>query len=185
VGLRAGLETVEKKNISNSNPRSLAHSPSLSRVEQGTFQIQVRSISHAPLRRRSECVNCLRSLLYSQWKNLLWCNEQTEADKHFYTHTWATFCITDITNIIQIRTAFVFSIFYHVICCTFQAISRWLPTAAARFRAPQSPSSVIWGWYNRPIVAAVPSGLVRNRTIMYYKSVTCTSNHKCMGFAEH
>jgi hypothetical protein len=27
--------------------------------------------------------------------------------------------------------------------------------------APQSPSSIIWGWYNRPIVAAVPSGLSR------------------------
>jgi hypothetical protein len=25
--------------------------------------------------------------------------------------------------------------------------------------SPQSPSSIIWGWYNRPIVAAVPSGL--------------------------
>jgi ribosomal protein L37AE/L43A len=25
--------------------------------------------------------------------------------------------------------------------------------------APQSPSSIIWGWYNRPEVAAVPSGL--------------------------
>jgi hypothetical protein len=25
--------------------------------------------------------------------------------------------------------------------------------------APQSPSSVIWGWYNRPIVTAVPSEL--------------------------
>jgi hypothetical protein len=24
--------------------------------------------------------------------------------------------------------------------------------------APQSPS-IIWGWYNRPVVAAVPSGL--------------------------
>jgi hypothetical protein len=24
---------------------------------------------------------------------------------------------------------------------------------------PQSPSSIIWGWYNRPIVAAVPIGL--------------------------
>jgi hypothetical protein len=74
-----------------------------------------------------------------------------------------------------------------------QAVSRWLPTAAARVRAwvrscgisggqsgavggslrvlrfplpifippisPQSPSSIIWGWYNRPDVAAVPSGL--------------------------
>jgi hypothetical protein len=28
--------------------------------------------------------------------------------------------------------------------------------------APQSPpSSLIWGWYNRPVVAAVPSGLSR------------------------
>jgi hypothetical protein len=25
--------------------------------------------------------------------------------------------------------------------------------------SPQSPSSIIWGWYNRPEVAAVPSGL--------------------------
>jgi hypothetical protein len=25
--------------------------------------------------------------------------------------------------------------------------------------APQSPSSVIWDWYNKPVVAAVPSGL--------------------------
>jgi hypothetical protein len=23
----------------------------------------------------------------------------------------------------------------------------------------QSPSSIIWGWYNRPVVASVPSGL--------------------------
>jgi hypothetical protein len=70
-----------------------------------------------------------------------------------------------------------------------QAVSRWLPTAAAlvqtrvyscgicggqcsagagfvrvlRFPlpisippiSPQSPSPVIWGWYNRPVVAAV------------------------------
>jgi hypothetical protein len=25
--------------------------------------------------------------------------------------------------------------------------------------APQSSSSIIWGWYSRPVVAAVPSGL--------------------------
>jgi hypothetical protein len=69
-----------------------------------------------------------------------------------------------------------------------QAVSRRLPTAAARFRvrvwscgicggqsgagalrspmpifippiSSQSPSSVIWGWYNRSVVAAVPSGV--------------------------
>jgi hypothetical protein len=76
---------------------------------------------------------------------------------------------------------------------TAQAVSRWLPTTAARVlarvrlrgicggqsgtvagflrvlrfplpifippTAPQSPSSIIWGWYNRPVVAAVRSGL--------------------------
>jgi hypothetical protein len=74
-----------------------------------------------------------------------------------------------------------------------QAVSRWLPIAAARVRArvwscgicgrqssagagflrvlrfplpifilpiaPKSPSSIIQGWYNKPIVTAVPSGL--------------------------
>jgi hypothetical protein len=25
--------------------------------------------------------------------------------------------------------------------------------------SPQSPSPIIWGWYNMPVVAAVPSGL--------------------------
>jgi hypothetical protein len=66
-----------------------------------------------------------------------------------------------------------------------QTVSRWLPIgrpgfepggqidARARFLrvlrfllpifippiAPQSPSSIIWGWYNRPVVAAVTSGL--------------------------
>jgi hypothetical protein len=74
-----------------------------------------------------------------------------------------------------------------------QAVSRWLPTAAARVRArvwtcgicggqssagagflivlrfplpifvppiaSQSQPSIIWGWYNRPVLAAVPSGL--------------------------
>jgi hypothetical protein len=53
-----------------------------------------------------------------------------------------------------------------------QAVSRWLPTAAARVGflrvlrfplpifippiSPQSPSPIIRGWYNRPVVAAVP-----------------------------
>jgi hypothetical protein len=30
--------------------------------------------------------------------------------------------------------------------------------------APQSPSSVIWDWYNKPIVAAVPSRLTVSLT---------------------
>jgi hypothetical protein len=86
-----------------------------------------------------------------------------------------------------------------------QAVSRWLPTAAARVRsrvwlsgicggqsgagagflrvlrfslaifnspiAPQSPSPIIWGWYNRAEVAAVPCGL----------SLTPPSNKKKVG----
>jgi hypothetical protein len=36
-----------------------------------------------------------------------------------------------------------------------------LPTFIAPV-APQSPSSIIWNWYNRPVVAAVPSGLSLN-----------------------
>jgi hypothetical protein len=28
--------------------------------------------------------------------------------------------------------------------------------------APQSPSSIIWGWHNRPIVAAVPQRTTKN-----------------------
>jgi hypothetical protein len=84
-----------------------------------------------------------------------------------------------------------------------QAVSRWLPTVAARVRArvwscgicgrqsgagacflrvlwfplpifippiaPQSPSSIIWGLYNRPEVAAVPSGLSPTPLIIIIK----------------
>jgi hypothetical protein len=86
-----------------------------------------------------------------------------------------------------------------------QAVSRWLPTAAARVRAqvwscgvcggqsgagarflrvlrfplpifippisPQSPSSNIWGWYSRPVVATVPSGLSLTRLKIIIKKV--------------
>jgi hypothetical protein len=75
-------------------------------------------------------------------------------------------------------------------CTIAQAVSRWLPTVAVRVWscgicggqsgagagflwvvqfplpifippiAPQSPSSIIWGLYNRPEVAAVPVDLV-------------------------
>jgi hypothetical protein len=89
-------------------------------------------------------------------------------------------------------------------CTIAQAVSRWLPTAAARVRAPvwlsgicdgqsgagagflrvlrfplpiiippiapQSPSSIIWGLYNRPEVAAVPSGLSPAPLIITEKS---------------
>jgi hypothetical protein len=36
--------------------------------------------------------------------------------------------------------------------------------------APQSPSSIMWGWYNRPVVAAVPSwlSLTPLRIILHY-----------------
>jgi hypothetical protein len=84
-------------------------------------------------------------------------------------------------------------LWYHLGRAIAQAVSCWLPTAAARVQArvwscgicggqsgagagilrvlrfplpifippiaPQSPPSIIWGWYNRPEVAAVPSGL--------------------------
>jgi hypothetical protein len=35
--------------------------------------------------------------------------------------------------------------------------------------APQSPSPIIWGWYNRPVVAAVPSGLSLTPLIIIIK----------------
>jgi hypothetical protein len=78
---------------------------------------------------------------------------------------------------------------YPNLCIIAQAVSHWLPTAAARVQsrvqssgicggqsgtgagflqvlrfplpifippiAPQSPSPIIWGWYNGPEVAAV------------------------------
>jgi hypothetical protein len=91
-----------------------------------------------------------------------------------------------------------------------QAVSRWLPTAAAWVRtrvwsceicggqsgagagfirvlrlplpifippiAPQWPSSIIWGLYNRPEVAAVPSGLsptpLRKKTVARFWAVS-------------
>jgi hypothetical protein len=38
--------------------------------------------------------------------------------------------------------------------------------------SPQSPSSIIWGSYNRPVVAAVPSGL--SHTLL----TDCNNNHE-------
>jgi hypothetical protein len=106
--------------------------------------------------------------------------------------SWFLSLLRKIRNGSQIRS------FYCVIMTQtwgprhIQAVSRWLPTAAARVRAriwscgicggqsgagagflrvlrfplpifippiaPQSPSSIIWGLYNRPEVAAIPSG---------------------------
>jgi hypothetical protein len=37
--------------------------------------------------------------------------------------------------------------------------------------APQSPSSIIWGWYNRSVVAAVPSGLSLTPLIIIKKGI--------------
>jgi hypothetical protein len=44
--------------------------------------------------------------------------------------------------------------------------------------APQSPSSIIWGWYNRPVVAAVRSGLSLTplRIIKKIKNITHLRN---------
>jgi hypothetical protein len=45
--------------------------------------------------------------------------------------------------------------------------------------APQSPSSIIWGWYNRPVVAAVPSGLsltpvrIKKKTVRQHARLIC------------
>jgi hypothetical protein len=41
--------------------------------------------------------------------------------------------------------------------------------------APQSPSSIIWDWYNRPVVAAVPSGLSLTPLRMNKTERTCWS----------
>jgi hypothetical protein len=55
--------------------------------------------------------------------------------------------------------------------------------------APQSPSSVIWGWYNRPVVAAVPGGLsltplrriICSRELNEFHYMICLRN-KCAHF---
>jgi hypothetical protein len=41
----------------------------------------------------------------------------------------------------------------------FLRLPRFLLPVFIPLIAPQSPSSIIWGWYNRPVVAAVPSEL--------------------------
>jgi hypothetical protein len=87
-------------------------------------------------------------------------------------------------SLIFADTLYMFRLFSNLGRAIAQAISHWLLRAAARVRAqfwscgicsgqsgavslsvlfppgvPQSQSSIIWGWYNRPVVAAVPSGL--------------------------
>jgi hypothetical protein len=42
--------------------------------------------------------------------------------------------------------------------------------------APQSPS-VIWGWYNRPVVAAEPNGLCLNHTKNNKKILVTAHNY--------
>jgi hypothetical protein len=48
---------------------------------------------------------------------------------------------------------------------------------------PQSPSSMIWGWYNRPVVAVVPSGLsltpLRRRTFCIWEAVSTIHTKQC------
>jgi hypothetical protein len=134
------------------------------------------------------CMHSFRSL--TAWANLL--GHQSEN----------SVCITR-------WNVWAASTYYRISSYTwsFQAVSRWLPTAVRirsyvksceicggqsvagagflrvlRFPlpiltppiAPQSPSSIIWGWNNRPVVAAVPSGLIltplriiKNNTISF------------------
>jgi hypothetical protein len=42
--------------------------------------------------------------------------------------------------------------------------------------SPQSPSSIIWGWYNRPVVAAVPSRLSLTPLTIIKKTQACRHN---------
>jgi hypothetical protein len=44
--------------------------------------------------------------------------------------------------------------------------------------APQSPSSIIWDWYNRPVVAAVPSGLSLTPLRIINKKITPIVTHQ-------
>jgi hypothetical protein len=43
--------------------------------------------------------------------------------------------------------------------------------------APQSSSSIIWGLYNRPEVAAVPNGLSSTPPIIIIIIIICSKNH--------
>jgi hypothetical protein len=91
-----------------------------------------------------------------------------------------------------------------------QAVSRWLPTAAARvwsceicggqsgagarflrvlrfplptfipLIAPQSPSSIIWRLYNRPEVTAIPRDLVPPHKIIKNVVPTAPLHRKCI-----
>jgi hypothetical protein len=45
--------------------------------------------------------------------------------------------------------------------------------------APQSPSSIIWGWYNRPVVPTVPSGFKTHRTKKKKKSNVTVKKQTC------
>jgi hypothetical protein len=47
---------------------------------------------------------------------------------------------------------------------------------------PQSPSSIIWGWYNRPIAAAVPSGLSLTPLRIIKKKLTLEQGRRHSGF---
>jgi hypothetical protein len=51
--------------------------------------------------------------------------------------------------------------------------------------APQSSSSIIWGWYNRPVVAAVPSGLslTQLRIIIKKDRIRLTLSSPCSSTA--
>jgi hypothetical protein len=113
-----------------------------------------------------------------------------QRERGLWTDNWSQCHEKKVLNVVFSLMNYVYM---YVGRATAQAVSRRLPTAAARVRyqfrscgicggqsgawagflrvlwfplpifippiAPQSPSSITWSWYNRPVVAAVPSGL--------------------------
>jgi hypothetical protein len=43
--------------------------------------------------------------------------------------------------------------------------------------APQSPSSITWGWYNKPITATVPNALGLTKIIIIIMMMMMTNNN--------
>jgi hypothetical protein len=53
-----------------------------------------------------------------------------------------------------------FSDLHDIISQAYYEAADHSPPSSANTISPQSPSPIIWGWYNRPVVAAVPGDSV-------------------------